>query len=191
MLLANLVETSRRVAATSKRLEKTALISSLLQQLNPEEVEVAVHYLSGSTRQGRIGIGYATLRDAVGVGAGTPTLEILEVDRFLDQLAGVSGPGSESRRREILQQLFSKGTPDENDFLTRLLIGELRQGALEGLMLDAIARGSGISLDRIRRAAMTGGGGAAIARAVFEGGAVGLDRFGIELFRPIQPMLAQ
>jgi DNA ligase 1 len=191
MLLANLVETSRRVAATSKRLEKTALIASLLQQLSPDEVEIAVNYLSGSTRQGRIGIGYATLRDATGDGAQSPTLEILEVDHFLDDLARVSGAGAERRRRELLHQLFAKGTASENDFLVRLLIGELRQGALEGLMLDAIARASGISLDRIRRAAMTGGGGAAIARAVFEGGEAGLHRFGIQLFRPIQPMLAQ
>lgn len=191
MLLANLVETSRRIANTTKRLEKADLLTTLLRQLHPDEVEVAVAYLSGAARQGRIGIGYAALRDAASMAAERPTLEILEVDRTLDEIAAVEGPGSERRRRELLAGLLTRGTREEQQFLTRLLLGELRQGALEGIMLDALARASGIAAERIRRAAMVAGGAAAIAHAVLAEGEAGLAQFNIQLFRPVQPMLAQ
>jgi DNA ligase 1 len=191
MLVANLVETSNRIANTSRRLEKTALLAGLLQQLSPEEVEIAVAYLSGSTRQGRIGIGYATLHDLTGVAAEAPSLEVLEVDRILGELAAVQGRGSEQRRRELLNGLLRRATADEQHFLTRLLIGELRQGALEGIMLDALAKASAMPLERIRRAAMLAGSAATIARAALEKGEAGLSQFDIQLFRPVQPMLAQ
>lgn len=190
MLLANLVETSRHIASTTKRLEKTDLLATLLKQLHPDEVEIAVAFLSGYTRQGRIGIGYATLRAATGLPSTVPTLEVLEVDRAFAHLATVSGAGSEVRRRELLNGLFMRATEDEQYFLVRLLGGELRQGALEGIMLDAIAKASGLPGDRVRRAAMMAGGVASIARAVFEHGEAGLSQFDIQLFRPVQPMLA-
>lgn len=190
MLLALLVETSRRIRSTSKRLEKTDLLAGLLRQLSPDEVEIAVAYLSGYTRQGRIGIGYATLRGAVGTPAAIATLELSEVDRTLSEIEETSGPGSERRRREILGNLFIRSTSEEQEFLVRLLGGELRQGALEGIMLEGLAKASGVPSERIRRAAMMAGGAAAIARAVFERGEEGLTQFDIQLFRPVQPMLA-
>jgi len=190
MLFANLVATSRRIANTSKRLEKTDLLAALLKQLHPDEVETTVAFLSGYTRQGRIGIGYSTLSNATGSPAGNATLEILEVDRALAELSTVAGAGSEARRRELLNGLFTRANADEQQFLIRLLGGELRQGALEGIMLDAVAKASGLPPQRIRRAAMMAGGGAAIARAVFEHGEAGLAQFDIQLFRPVQPMLA-
>lgn len=190
MLFANLVETSRRVQETTKRLEKTKLISSLLRQLAPEEAEITVAFLSGLTRQGKLGIGYATVSATEGVHSAEPILAILEVDGKLDELTKVSGAGSERRRREILVQLLSRATAKEADFLRRLIVGELRQGALEGIMLDAIAKASGISPDRVRRAAMMAGSVPAIAEAVFEGGEKGLSQFNLRLFRPVQPMLA-
>ena len=190
MLFAHLVETSRRVRETSKRLEKTELIASLLRQLPPREAEIAVAFLSGLTRQGKLGVGYATVRSASGFHGDRSSLTILDVDSRLDELARVSGPGSERRRREILADTLSRATAEEADFLVRLIVGELRQGALEGIMLDAIAKASGISPDRVRRAAMMAGGVPAIAAAVFEHGEKGLAQFDLQLFRPVQPMLA-
>ena len=190
MLLASLVETSRRVRETSKRLEKTELIASLLRQLAPEEAEVAVSFLSGLTRQGKLGVGYATISAASGAHADSPTLAILDVDRRLDELTRIAGPGSEHRKRELLDDMFSRATREEADFLKRLMVGELRQGALEGIMLDAIAKAAGISADGVRRAAMMAGSLPSIAEAVFERGESGLSQFDLKLFRPVQPMLA-
>ena len=191
MLLADLVETSNRIANTSKRLEKTDLLAGLLKRLTPEEAEIAVAFLSGGARQGRIGVGYAALRGATGTAAQAPGLTLVDVDRTLDEFATIRGRGSEERKREVLSGLFTRATSDEQHFLTRLLMGELRQGALEGIMLDALAKATGISLDRIRRAAMLAGSATVIARAVLESGEAGLSQFDIKLFRPVQPMLAQ
>lgn len=191
MLLTTLVDTSRRIANTTKRLEKAELLTTLLRQLHPDEIEIAVAFLSGATRQGRIGVGYAALRDSATSAAENPNLEILEVDRTLDELAAVQGPGSDRRRRELLNHLLTRATRDEQRFLTGLLLGEIRQGALEGIMLDALARASGIPGQRIRRAAMLAGGAAAIARPILVQGEPGLAHFDIQLFRPVQAMLAQ
>ena len=191
MLLGEVVETSRRITATSKRLEKIDLLAQLLKQLSPEEVEIAVAYLSGGARQGKIGIGYATIRAALAAPADHSSIQLLEVDRMLGQLQQVRGSGSEARKCELLGTLFSRATKPEQDFLAGLLVGELRQGALEGIMLEALARASNISSDRIRRAAMMAGGSARIARAAMEKGLEGLQDFDIQLFCPVQPMLAQ
>ncbi len=191
MLLSNLVETSRRIASTTKRLEKTDLLATLLRQLRPDEVETAVAFLSGATRQGRVGIGYSALRNATDAAAPNASLEILDVDHLLDEIATVKGAGSEVRRRELLGALFGRSTREEQQFLTGLLMGEIRQGALEGIMLEALAKASGVSVNRIRRAAMMAGGAAPIAHAVIEKGEAGLDQFDLKLFRPVQPMLAQ
>jgi DNA ligase-1 len=191
MLLAAIVEASRQVSETTKRLEKTALLAGLLKQLSAEEIEPAVAFLSGSLRQGRMGIGYATLHAAMPEPAATPTLEILQVDRLFDQLAGVKGSGAEQRKRFLLGEIFRHATREEQQFLFHLIGGELRQGALEGIMLEALAKATNITSDRIRRAAMMAGGSAAVAKAVFEKGEPGLAQFDIQLFRPVQPMLAQ
>jgi DNA ligase-1 len=191
MLLASVVETSRRVADTTKRLEKIDLLARLIRQLSPEEIEIVVPFLSGQTRQGRIGIGYASLRDARNSPAASASLEILDVDRSLQEVTGVSGSGSQRRRQELLQTIFSRATEAEQQFLTGLLMGEIRQGALEGIMVEAVAKASGLAPDRVRRAAMMAGDIARVARAALEQGEAGLAQYDVQLFRPIQPMLAQ
>ena len=190
MLLAAVVDISQRVAATSKRSEKIELISSALKLAAPEEVGIVAAYLSGATPQGRIGVGYATLRNASGPPAAEASIEIAEVDRTLDSLGKVRGSGSEQRKTELLHSLFAKATTAEQEFLARLLIGELRQGALEGIMLEAIAKASGIGLQRIRRAVMMAGDAAEVAKAALAPGGR-LDSYEIQLFRPVKPMLAQ
>src|SRR5947209_3042219 len=147
MLFADIVETSRRIAGTTKRLEKADLLATLLRRLTPEEVEIAVSFLSGATRQGRIGIGYATLRDALRDPASEATLELREVDRILSQIAAVQGAGSEQARRDLLNNLLGRATREEQQFLSGLLAGELRQGALEGIMLEGLAKASGVPAD--------------------------------------------
>lgn len=191
MLLTEVVEISNRIAAASKRLEKTDLLASLLKRLTPDEVDIVVPFLSGSVRQGRVGIGYARLREAMSPPATNPSLQIGDVDRALDEFAGVKGAGSEQRKQEILRGLLSRATEQEQRFLIGLFAGEIRQGALEGIMLDAIAKASQLPLERMRRAAMLSGSVTAAARAALERGVAGLDAFDIQLFRPVQPMLAQ
>ena len=191
MLFSAIVETSRRVTETSRRLEKIDLLAALLRQLDPEEIEIVVPYLSGYVRQGRIGIGYATLQDAVANPAETARLEIREVDRTLADLGITAGRGSSERKRDLLAALFGRATGAEQQFLVRLLSGELRQGALEGVMHEAVAKAAGVGAEEIRRAAMLAGEIAGVARAALESGAAGLARYDVELFRPVQPMLAQ
>src|SRR5882762_6370473 len=139
-LLADLVRTSDRVSATAARLSKVRELASFLRALPPDEIETAVHYLSGETPQGRIGIGYSTLRAAASkTAANAETLSIAEVDRCLAVIATMRGVGSAARRAQSLRDLFLRATSAEQQFLLRLLVGELRQGALAGVMVDAIA----------------------------------------------------
>ncbi len=154
-------------------------------------MEIAVAYLSGATPQGRIGIGYAMLSGVLSSSAEHSTLQLLEVHHALDQFAAVRGAGSEQRKREILSRLLEKATKEEQQFLVGLLGGELRQGALEGIMLDAIAKATGISGEKVRRAAMLAGSIPPIARSAIESGEQGLAHYEVQLFRPVQPMLAQ
>ncbi len=179
------------MAATSKRLEKIDLLSSLLSQLHSDEIEIVVSYLSGATPQGRIGIGYSVLRDVNATPAESATLEVLEVDQALTTTAGIAGSGSSRRRMEALHELFARATEPEQQFLGALLVGELRQGALEGIMLEAVARASYLELERVRRAAMVAGDIAKVARVLIEQGEAGLSQYNVQLFRPVQPMLAQ
>jgi DNA ligase 1 len=190
MLLAAVVETSSRVAATSKRLEKIDLLAKLLRQLQPEEMEIVAAFLGGRTRQGRIGIGYGTIRDAGGPASETPSLEILEVDRIFQSILATSGAGSQGNRIALLRQMLSRATIDEQQFLRSLLGGELRQGALEAVMVDALAKASNVAADRVRRAVMLAGDVAVVARALAEKGEAGLGEYDVRLFRPVQPMLA-
>ena len=192
MLLRALVEVSRRVAESPSRNAKIAQIATFLRQLTADEVEIGVSYLSGATRRGRSGIGYALIRDAQPATSATvPTLGLADVVAALDRIAVASGPGSAGERREILAGLLSRATADERGFLSRLLLGELRQGALEGLMIEAVAVAAGVPVASVRRAAMVGGGIAAIATSALAEGAVGLDRHAMTIFEPVAPMLAQ
>ena len=191
MLLARVVETSRQIADTTKRTEKGDLLARLLRELKPEEIEIVVPYLSGRTRQGKTGIGWRAIQDGGASPAETATLEVLEADRRLDTIAKTMGRGSAGQRAGLLRRLFGDATAEEQRFLTALLAGELRQGSLEGLMAEAIAKASGVPLNRVRRAAMMAGDLAAIAHAALEEGEAGLARYDVQLFRPLQPMLAQ
>lgn len=191
MLLATVVETSRNVAGTTKRLEKIDLLARLIRQLSPEEIEIVVPYLSGYTRQGRVGIGYAVLRDAQTSPAAEPALQVLDVDALLNSITEISGSGSQRRRLELIQSIFSRATEPEQQFLTGLLGGELRQGALEGIMIEALAKAAELPSERVRRAAMMAGDIARVARAAMEKGEAGLEQYDVQLFRPVQPMLAQ
>jgi len=198
VLFDELVQTSRRVAQTSGRRAKIELLAALLQRTGPEEIEPAIAMLSGAPRQGRIGIGYATLEaaraegGAAGGGAAPRgSLDLAEVDALLERLARTTGKGSSQAKERLLQELFARATPGEQEFLFRLLTGELRQGALEGLMTEAVARGADLEPEAVRRAAMLVGDLGAVARAARSEGAAGLARFQVQLFRPIQPMLAQ
>src|SRR5436309_882644 len=192
VLLHDLVQTSRSVAATSGRLAKIDLVAALLKRAGPDEIEIAIAFLSGSLRQGRIGIGYATLQAAQPEqAAAAPTLELAAVDAALQRLATTTGKGSTQMKQRLLGELFARGTADEREFLLRLLMGELRQGALEGLVTEAVARAAGLEAGAVRRATMLAADLGRVAHAALTRGAAGLTSFRVELFRPLQPMLAQ
>jgi DNA ligase-1 len=190
--LAGLVEASRALTDTPRRLDKIAVLTELLRGLAPDEIEIAVAYLTGEVRQPRLGVGPAAIMAARPVHAAQhPVLTLGEVDAALERVAGVSGAGSTAQRKRLLGELLSRATAAEQAFLTRLLFGELRQGALDGLMLEAIARAAQLPLSDVRRAAMVAGGLGAVARAALAEGAAGLSRFSLALFQPLLPMLAQ
>ena len=190
-LLAEVVRASAAVAATSSRLEKTRLIADCLRALEPDEVEIALPYLSGDIRQGRLTLGYATLRSAMGNAAAGPLLSLSEVDSAFDKLKSVKGKGAAAARQEQLKSLFERATGEEQDFLLRLIIGELRQGALEGVMLDAVAAAAGVPAAEVRRAATFAGAIAPVAGAALAGGREALAQFSVRLMQPVLPMLAQ
>src|SRR5687767_13227725 len=186
MRLADLVTTSRRTSETRSRLEKTAALADLLRRLGPEEIDPAVAWLSGHLRQGRIGLGPAAIRDASpGTAAPEPTLTIGEVDATFDRIASVSGSGSTAERARLLSGLLSRATAAEQDFLARLIFGELRQGALAGQMAEALAAAADVPADEVRRALMLAGELPSVAKAVLLEGRAGLGRFRLELFRPL------
>src|SRR5437660_1809406 len=192
MLLAELLAASERVAATRSRLAKIDALAECLRRLDAAEIALGVAYLSGGTRQGRIGIGYAALKDALAAPpASAPRLTLAQVDEALARLAQIKGEGSSAERVRLLAELFAGATAPEQDLLARLLRGELRQGALEGIMLDAIAKAAKLPPERVRAAAMRAGGLPAVAEAALTEGESGLARFALEVFRPVQPMLAQ
>ena len=191
MLLQQLVRTSLLVADTSSRLAKIDLLAALLRQAAPEEIEIVIAYLSGSVRQPKLGVGWATLQAARIAPAETPNLGILDVDATLTRPASTGGKGSAASRSALLRTLFARATSEEQDFLVRLLTGELRQGALEGIMVEAVSRSAGLPAPDVRRAAMLAGDLGAVARAALGEGAAGLSRYTVRLFRPIRPMLAR
>jgi DNA ligase-1 len=190
--LADLVAVSQQVADVSGRRAKIAALAAFLRGLAPEEAAIGVAYLAGETRQGGGGIGYALLRAAQPDGAAAgATLTLADVDGALDAVVASRGTGSQAVRRERLRGLLAHATADEQSFIGRLLMGELRQGALEGLMIEAVAAATAVPVADVRRAAMVAGGVAAVAPAVLRDGAAGLAAFAIRLFQPVAPMLAQ
>ncbi len=192
MQLLALVDAADAVAATSRRLQKITRLAAVLQAAGPAEVESVVAFLSGGPRQGSINIGHAIISAASDTTpADTATLTISEVDAAFDMLARVQGQGAARERASRLRELFARATRPEQDFLRRLLYGELRHGALEGVLVEAVAKAAGVSADVVRRAAMLAGSLTAVARPALEGGERALGVFSVQVMRPIQPMLAQ
>ena len=192
MRFSEVASTSGRIAKTRSRTEKTALLAELLRRLEPGEVEAAVAFLSGGPRQARLGLGSAGVPGAARVPrASASSLSVLDVDETLGRIASVSGAGSGAMRPRLFASLLERATEEEGDFLIRLVLGELRQGALAGLMEEALARATEIPVAEIRRALMVSGDAGAVARAALTEGRAGLSRFRLQLFRPLQPMLAQ
>jgi DNA ligase 1 len=189
-LLADVVSASKEVTGTSSRSKKVAILADLLARLEPSEVGIAVGFLAGVPRQGRVGIGYSTIYGIEGGSAGEPSLEIEELDRAIDEVQATTGSGSAGRRKEILTDLLGRATEDEADFVKRLFTGGLRQGALAGLMVDAVAKAAGVSGVIARRALMLSGDLSRTAEIAMTEGEEGLRGVGFELFRPILPMLA-
>jgi DNA ligase 1 len=184
--------TSQAVAATASRKGKIALLAELLEELPPDASACATSWLAGDLRQGRIGIGPAAVQEALDTAAAdTPQLDVADAESAFAAIAAMSGPGSAAARAAALRELFGSATEIERDFLTRLLRGDLRQGALDGVMADAVARAAGIPAAAVRRAAQLTGDLATVTLAARTGGADALARFGVQLFRPLQPMLAQ
>ncbi len=212
VLLSELVRTSEAVAGAPGRKAKIEAIATLLRQAAPAEVPVAVAFLSGELRQRQIGVGFAAIRDLLGDavfagpdGAGPadagpdstgPPLTLADADAAFGAIGAISGPGTQAERRRLLGAVFTRATPAERSFLTRLLGGELHQGALEGVMSDAVARAAGVSPEEVRRAHLLGGSLPAVAEAALAAGgepgagSAALRAFRLRVGRPLRPMLA-
>jgi DNA ligase-1 len=189
-LLAEVVGASRQVAGTSSRSRKVAILAELLRGLDPSEVAIAVGFLAGAPRQGRVGVGWSTIYGIERAPAAEPLLTIEELDRAIAEVQKTTGGGSAALRRELLGELLGRATDPEADFIRRLFTGELRQGALAGLMADAVAKAAGVPGEIARRALMLSGDLTRTAEIAISEGEDGLRAVGFELFRPIFPMLA-
>ena len=199
MLLSAVVDTSRAVAETRSRKSKVEALAAVLRACAPDEIAIVVSFLTGEPRQGRVGIGWASLVAARDAALSAPHeydeprgagLRVVELDRAITRIAATTGPGSAATRQAVLSTVFARATPAEADFVVRLLTGELRQGALAGLMADAIALAAQVPAAAVRRAAMLGGDLADTARRALTGGEASLLAVGLEVLRPVQPMLA-
>jgi ATP-dependent DNA ligase I len=189
-LLADVVTASKDVAGTSSRSRKVAILAELLTELGQGEIPIAVGFLSGVPRQGRVGVGYSTVYGIECPPAGLASLSLEDLDRAIAEIQKATGSGSAAERKRILTELLSRTTEPEADFIRRLLTGEIRQGALAGLMVDAIAKAAGVSGELARRALMLSGDLTRTAEIALTQGEDGLRAVGFELFRPIFPMLA-
>ncbi|MCZ2829050.1 ATP-dependent DNA ligase [Modestobacter sp. VKM Ac-2986] len=190
MLLAEVVAASAAVAATRSRTAKAGLIGELLRRAEPGEVGAVTAWLAGEPQQGRLGVGWRSLTATAHPPAPTPGLTAAAVDAALTELAGTSGSGSAARREATVGALMSAATADEQRFLVRLLTGELRQGALEGVVLDAVAAAAEVPAAAVRRAFMLSGRLPETAVTALEGGVAALEAVRLEVGRPVRPMLA-
>ncbi len=190
MLFEELALASRTVAATSKRTEKVAAIAEVLRRAQPNEIEAAVAFATGNALQGRIGVGWATLSDVRPDPASQATLTIDDVHDAIDTLAAIGGGGSVARRREVLHELLSNATEPEQQMIRAILGGELRQGALDGVMAAAVAKAAGVTLAEVQRGAMFAGSLATAARVALTEGGAGLAAIELSPTHPVQPMLA-
>jgi DNA ligase 1 len=191
MRLRALADVSTVVAAARGRLDKIGALADLLKRLLPDEIPVAVSYLSGALPQGRIGIGWSVISQARAVPpAAEASLELHEVQNVFERIAGTRGGGAARARTHQLVDLFRRATEREQDFLVRLLSGELRQGAQEGVLVEAVAKAVGVPAASVRHAAMMCGDLGAVACAALVEGAPALEQYAIQMFRPVEPMLA-
>ena len=189
-LLADVATASTEVAGTSARSRKVAILADLLRTLDRDEVAIAVGLLSGVPRQGRVGVGYATVYGLEPEPAPEPSLTVADADRAISEIEAASGSGSATRRKQILAELLGRATGEEGAFLRQLLTGGLRQGALAGVMVDAVAKAASVPAGLARRAMMLSGDLTQTAEIAVAGGEQGLRQVGFEIFRPILPMLA-
>ncbi len=189
MLFARIAEVSAAVAATRSRLEKRRLLAAALHEAEPEEAEVVATYLSGRVRQRRTGVGWRTLAD-LPAPAPEPSLSPVDVDRQLEEVSVLAGSGSQAARARAVARLFGALTADEQLFLRGLILGEVRQGALDALLIEAIAAAADVPLTAVRRAAMFSALTGPVARAALTGGSAALEEFRPAVLRPVRPMLA-
>jgi DNA ligase-1 len=194
VLLVDVATASVDVGGMSSRLAKTARIADLLSRAGAEQdvrlIAVTVAWLSGELPQRQIGVGWAALR-SLPEPAAAPTLTVTGVDAAFSEIGAVAGKGSQARRAALIAELFASATPVEQTFLRRLLTGELRQGALIGVMADAVAKATGVGAAEVRRAAMLAGALPAVAAAALTGGDAALAQFTLQVGTPVGPMLAQ
>ncbi|MFJ5097986.1 ATP-dependent DNA ligase [Streptomyces sp. NPDC088557] len=193
MMFSRVAEVSREVAATPARSRKTELLAELFVEAEPEESPLVIAYLSGRLPQGRIGVGWSVLKEVVPPAVPPverPELTLGRVDATMTELAGVSGAGARARRSELVRALFATATHGEQELLLRLLAGEVRQGALDAVALEGVARAAGVPATALRRAVMLEGSLPPVARAVLTEGVSALDRFSLRVGTPVQPMLA-
>jgi len=191
VFIKDLVEVSEKVSATSRKKEKISLLAHFFQQAKGREIALAASYLSGQLPQDRLGIGWATLQEALkDLIEKLQPLNLIELDRLFEDISREKGAGSLEKKVKILRDIFSSIQKNERDFLTRLIMGEIRQGALEGLVLEALAQASSLYIDNLRQSLMFSGDIGEVAKVTLEEGITGLSRFQPKLFHPISPMLA-
>ncbi|AVZ76271.1 ATP-dependent DNA ligase [Streptomyces lunaelactis] len=189
MLLARLVDVSRTVAATSARSRKIAALAELFAGTRPADVSLVISYLAGRVPQGRIGIGWSVLKEPVPP-ADDPRLTVAGTDTALSALAEVAGPGAKAERKRLVRELLAVATPAEQEFLMRLLMGEVRQGALDAVALEAVAKAAAAPAADVRRAVMLDGSLPRVAAALLAEGPSVLAQFRLRVGSPVQPMLA-
>ena len=189
MRVATLVDTSATVAATRSRKAKVAALAEALRLAGPEELETVVSYLAGALRQRRTGLGWRGLAELPAPATET-SLTVTEVHEAFDRIAAIAGSGSQAARKAAVAELFGRATANEQRWLRGLVTGELRQGALGSSIQEAVAQVADVPLDVVRRGAMLSGSTLAAAVAAFDGGEAALAAIGLEVGRPILPMLA-
>jgi DNA ligase-1 len=189
MLLRDIVETSRAVASTRARTAKIDALAACIGQMQPGDVAAGVAFLAGEPRQRRLGVGWASLRE-LPAAAGEAALTVTDVDDAFNRLAELAGSGSQAERRRLVQELFGRATSGEQEFLRRLALGDLRQGALESIVADATARAFALPPAELRRALMLAGDLGEVATIAREHGLMGLRGVHLQVGRPVQPMLA-
>lgn len=192
LMLTDIVAASRDVAATRSRRAKIAHLAGILRRCEPSELPAAVGFMCGELRQGRLGLGPRSLqRLRAEPETRSAGVSVLELDAVFQALEDLSGKGVASEREQLLAALFARLGADEREFVVRLILGELRQGALESIVLDALAGAASVSPDAIRKAMLFAGNAADVAVSAFRGGEAELATFSVQLFRPLRPMLAQ